>query len=100
MKIKRIVLSTERFSQQCTVSYSHLDMTEFRQDAEAVVLNKKIYVIGGRDFKGERVLDSIECFDVSEGEWSRLTSVPVPREGFRCVTCRVSRDHLAPMKLK
>lgn len=77
-----------------------LDMTEFRQDAEAVVLNKKIYVIGGRDFKGERVLDSIECFDISEGEWSRLTSVPIPREGFRCVTCRVSRDRLTPMKLK
>ena len=77
-----------------------LDMTEFRQEAEAVVLNKKIFVIGGRDFKGERVLDSIECFDISEGEWSQLTSLPIPREGFRCVTCRVSRDYLTPMKLK
>ena len=77
-----------------------LDMTEFRQEAEAVVLNKKIFVIGGRDFKGERVLDSIECFDISEGEWSRLTSIPIPREGFRCVTCRVSRDYLTPVKLK
>jgi len=76
------------------------DMTEFRQDAEAVILNKKIYVIGGRDFKGERAINSIECFDISEGEWSRLTSVPIPREGFRCVTCRVSRDRLTPMKLK
>lgn len=76
------------------------DMTEFRQDAEAVVLNNKIYAIGGRDYKGERVLDSIECFDITEGEWSRVTSVPVAREGFRCVTCRVSRDHLTPMKLK
>ena len=77
-----------------------LDMTEFRQEAEAVVLNKKIFVIGGRDFKGERVLDSIECFDISEGEWSRLTSIPIPRESFRCVTCRVSGDYLTPMKLK
>lgn len=77
-----------------------LDMTEFRQDAQAVALNKKIFLIGGRDFKGERVLDSIECFDISEGEWSLLTSVPIPREGFRCVTCRVSRDYLIPMKLK
>ena len=76
------------------------DMTEFRQDAQAVALNKKIFVIGGRDFKGERILDSIECFDISEGEWSRLMPVPIPREGFRCVACRVSRDHLTPMKLK
>lgn len=75
-------------------------MTQFRQDAEAVVLNKKIYVIGGRDYKGERALDSIECFDISEGEWNRVTSIPIARDGFRCVTCSVSRDHLTPMKLK
>ena len=75
-------------------------MTEFRQDAQAVALDKKIYVIGGRDYQGERVLDSIECFDISEGEWNRVTSVPVAREGFRCVTCRVSRSHLAPMKFR
>ena len=51
-------------------------MKEFRQDAQAVVIGKKIYVIGGRDYKGERVLDSMECFDVSEGEWERVTIVP------------------------
>ena len=79
---------------------SLLDMTEFRQDAQAVVLDKKIYVIGGRDFKGERVLDSIECFDVAHREWNRVTSVPVAREGFKCVTCKVSRNHLTPLKLK
>ena len=33
-----------------------LEMKEFRQDAQAVVIGKKIYVIGGRDYKGERVL--------------------------------------------
>lgn len=79
---------------------SFLDMTEFRQDAEAVCLNKRIFVIGGRDYKGERVLDSVECFDISKGEWNKVTSLPVAREGFRCVTCRVSRDHLTSMKLK
>ena len=61
---------------------SLLDMTEFRQDPQAVVLDNKIYVISGRDFKGERVLDS------------------VAREGFKCVTCKVSRNHLTPLKLK
>ena len=79
---------------------SFLDMNEFRQDAQAVILNKKIYVIGGRDYKGERVLDSIESFDISQGQWNRVTSVPVAREGYRCVTCRVSCNHLTPMKLK
>ena len=79
---------------------SLLDMTEFRQDAQAVVLDKKIYVIGGRDFKGERVLDSMECFDVAHREWNRVTSVPVAREGFKCVTCKVSRNHLTLLKLK
>ena len=75
-------------------------MNEFRQDAQAVVLNKKIYVIGGRDYKGERVLDSIESFDISQGQWNRVTSVPVAREGYRCVTCTVSHNHLNPLKLK
>ena len=41
-------------------------MLEFRQDAQALVLDNRIYVIGGRDFKGERGLDSIECFDVAQ----------------------------------
>lgn len=83
------------------ITFSALsDMTEFRQDAEAVVLNNKIYAIGGRDYKGERELYSLECFDILTGEWTRLTSVPIAREGFRCVSCRVSRDHLAPLKLK
>ena len=47
-------------------------MKEFRQDSQAVVIGKKIYVIGGRDYKGERVLDSVECFDVPKGEWERV----------------------------
>ena len=97
MKIKKLYFLFECFYPNVLFRIPVLDMTEFRQDAEAVVLNKKIYVIGGRDFKGERVLDSIECFDVSEGEWSRLTSIPIPREGFRCVTGRVSRNHLMPI---
>ena len=75
-------------------------MNEFRQDAQAVFLNKKIYVIGGRDYKGERVLDSIESFDISQGQWNRVTLVPVAKEGYRCVTCRVSGNHLTPLKIK
>ncbi|XP_029197719.2 kelch-like protein 3 [Acropora millepora] len=76
------------------------DMLEFRQDAQALVLDNRIYVIGGRDFKGERGLDSIECFDVAQREWNRVTSIPVAREGFKCVTCKVSRNHLAQMKVR
>ena len=77
-----------------------LDMLEFRQDAQALVLDNRIYVIGGRDFKGERGLDSIECFDVAQREWNRVTSIPVAREGFKCVTCKVSRNHLTQMKVR
>ena len=73
-------------------------MKEFRQDAQAVVIGKKIYVIGGRDCKGERVLDSMECFDVKEGEWERVTTVPLAREGFRCVSCKISRNRLIATK--
>ena len=54
-----------------------LEMKEFRQGPQAVVIGKKIYVIGGRDCKGERILDSMECFDVKEGEWERVTTVPL-----------------------
>ena len=43
---------------QMIITISLLDMTEFRQDAEAVILNRKIYVVGGRDYKGERELYS------------------------------------------
>ena len=75
-------------------------MLEFRQDAQALVLDNRIYVIGGRDFKGERGLDSIECFDVAQREWNRVTSIPVAREGFKCVTCKVSRNHLTQMKVR
>ena len=75
-------------------------MKEFRQDAQAVVIGKKIYVIGGRDYKGERVLDSMECFDVPKGEWEGVTTVPLSREGFRCVSCKISRNLLLPIKLR
>ena len=75
-------------------------MKEFRQDAQAVVIGKKIYVIGGRDYKGERVLDSMECFDVPKGEWELVTTLPLARESFRCVSCKISRNHLLPIKLR
>ena len=75
-------------------------MKEFGQDAQAVVIGKKIYVIGGRDYKGEKVLDSMECLDLPKGEWERVTSVPLAREGFRCVCCKISRNHLLPIKLR
>lgn len=64
------------------------------------MLNKKIFVIGGWDFKGERVLDFIECFDILGGEWSLLMFVLILREGFCCVMCRVSCDYFILLKFK
>ena len=75
-------------------------MTEFRQEAQAVTLKNKIYVIGGRDYRGGRLLKSIECYDVSQREWTRVTQVPVTKEGFKCVTIKISRCHLIPMNMK
>lgn len=73
-------------------------MTEFRQEAEAVVLANSIYVIGGRDFHGERFLDSIECYDPTEDAWRLVTHIPVAKRGFRCIATKVNRDHLNPLK--
>jgi N-acetylneuraminic acid mutarotase len=54
-------------------------MPTARQSAAAVVLGRKIYVLGGNPADGSPSLATVEIYDVDSNSWTTGPSMPSPR---------------------
>ena len=82
---------------KCLFSALLTDLSEARQNAEAVADGNRIFVIGGETFDGKTFIESVECYNISANRWTTVATLPVVKHGFKCARIRVSRDHLEPL---
>jgi N-acetylneuraminic acid mutarotase len=52
-------------------------MPEPTSEAGAVLLNERIYIIGGLD-ANEEVTDEVKVYDIQSNSWSAATPLPIP----------------------
>ena len=74
------------------------DMKEKRDCPGVAVFHGKIYVFGGS--YGNVIVDSVECYSPMKDEWQHVTSLPLPRHGFRCCSGRVHQDHIVQVSIE
>ncbi|XP_078657508.1 kelch-like protein 9 [Branchiostoma floridae x Branchiostoma belcheri] len=55
-----------------------------RSEAGCATLDGKIYVVGGYDWSGNKIVDLVECYDVEKDEWSAVASYPNRGTGIAC----------------
>ena len=55
------------------------DMLSNRTEITAALLNDKIYVIGGADYRNGGAVSTVEIYDPAKDEWTEGTPLPEPR---------------------
>ena len=80
----RCVPNIERYNPR-TDTWSVLTaMREPRAEAASCVLGKRIYMVGGYSWDTKAYLQSVECYDTEEDEWSELEPFPKAYTGIAC----------------
>ncbi len=58
-------------------------MPTVRYNVRGIAMQDALYLVGGHDNSG--TLATVEKFNVTSQQWSRMAPMASPREGFACV---------------
>ncbi|KAK3101711.1 hypothetical protein FSP39_005736 [Pinctada imbricata] len=79
--------SVDKFDRESGTWCHVTDMVIGRHSAGAAVIGSKIYIAGGISSSANRVLQSMEVYDVKEGTWMKgIEELPYPAKWLSCVT--------------